>query len=870
MEASAGRGGSLPIPASQPQRKEWRAVSENCFRSNGGEMPEHVKLGQSDERTIYEVQEGAGPLDVDFCSITIDGGGTSDDILQQRLHNIARQREELQHVEIELRAQVIARSEIMEVQKNCDARIKEHVNATAKLKEQLHEREQRIRGLEMKMEEKERELRAVKIDNEAAWAKEDLLRERNKELATFRVERDNLEAERAQHLQQIHELQERIQEKENQYLELEKQHRAAQDALLVRDDQMREAQAWMARAQEMDAFHSSTNQTLQTELRERTEQFNQYLIGLQQQFAEVDRHHRQTIQQLQLELAEAREQNGVHNDDSQMVHSSSLKDSASYVQNKGNQFTNDGNTSSGSSVFVTSGDNSASFTSAPSASKKSEHVPGVPVVPSSMLGMGAFLPPGQVIAPHPFVMHPHGSQSVAQANSHVPQSQIGYFQSVPTVSSQQHWQNQQAVSDIHQISSQSPQPSQAEQNLLKSDDHHSFEISAEQRAVNPDYLEPLKNQRHGSETVSNGSDGKMQDFAANENGYMSQVTQESTHEDSHFQSALGLDMTEKSSKTKLNGETAIPAASQLRGQVAASEEKSAANVSLTVKDHSLNPIDVIECNADAVTVPDLSAAAVQTGSSTSRKVPEPTLLDERALLACLVRVIPAGSSGGIRISSTLPNRLGKMLAPLHWHDYRKQYGKLDDFVARHPELFVIEGDFIHLREGAQEIISATTAVAKVAAAAAAFTPYSSMLPSVAVTPVAQAHRLRRDLSAELKAGRNFASTETAGLVNPPDSSGKLPHISTKHNQQQNGVNFNIIHDVSDLKISKTKGPQEQNGSTFEARSGHKSFNVMAEKESIMDRAALSSSQNKGSSNGRQGNGGKQQGRVSGVGLIARR
>jgi len=34
----------------------------------------------------------------------------------------------------------------------------------------------------------------------------------------------------------------------------------------------------------------------------------------------------------------------------------------------------------------------------------------------------------------------------------------------------------------------------------------------------------------------------------------------------------------------------------------------------------------------------------------------------------------------------LPNRLAKMLAPLHWHDYKKKYGKLDDFVANHPEV----------------------------------------------------------------------------------------------------------------------------------------------------------------------------------------
>lgn len=27
-----------------------------------------------------------------------------------------------------------------------------------------------------------------------------------------------------------------------------------------------------------------------------------------------------------------------------------------------------------------------------------------------------------------------------------------------------------------------------------------------------------------------------------------------------------------------------------------------------------------------------------------------------------------------------------MLAPLHWHDYKRKYGKLDDFVASHPEV----------------------------------------------------------------------------------------------------------------------------------------------------------------------------------------
>ena len=61
----------------------------------GDEELEQSKLGQSDERTIYEVQQGREPLDVDFCSITIDGS-LDNDILQQRLHTIAHQMEELQ------------------------------------------------------------------------------------------------------------------------------------------------------------------------------------------------------------------------------------------------------------------------------------------------------------------------------------------------------------------------------------------------------------------------------------------------------------------------------------------------------------------------------------------------------------------------------------------------------------------------------------------------------------------------------------------------------------------------------------------------------------------------------------------------------
>lgn len=105
---------------------------------------------------------------------------------------------------------------------------------------------------------------------------------------------------------------------------------------------------------------------------------------------------------------------------------------------------------------------------------------------------------------------------------------------------------------------------------------------------------------------------------------------------------------------------------------------------------------------------------------------------------------------------------------------------------------MIEGDYIQLREGAQEMIAATAAVAKVAAAAAASSPYSSFLPSVAVTPMAQS-RLKK--------------------VPSIDSNSMIP------NQHLNGVSFGMAGGFSNVKIlSKPREPFELNGANFE-RSG---------------------------------------------------
>lgn len=171
----------------------------------------------------------------------------------------------------------------------------------------------------------------------------------------------------------------------------------------------------------------------------------------------------------------------------------------------------------------------------------------------------------------------------------------------------------------------------------------------------------------------------------------------------------------------------------------------------------------------------------------STKNPEPVLLDERALLACLVRAVPAEANAKISIKSTLPNRLGKMLAPLHWQSYRKQYGRLDEFVSSHKELFVIEGDYIYLREGAHAKVSATTAVAKASAAAAAANPVGlDRLPTVAVTPVAQASQLQR--------GRNSKASNKDSRPQPQQDEVNIhtqrsisPQLSKAGNTRQNSA-----------------------------------------------------------------------------------
>lgn len=175
------------------------------------------------------------------------------------------------------------------------------------------------------------------------------------------------------------------------------------------------------------------------------------------------------------------------------------------------------------------------------------------------------------------------------------------------------------------------------------------------------------------------------------------------------------------------------------------------------------------------------------------------------------------------------------------------------------QLFIIEGDFIHLREGAQEKISATAAAAKVAAAAASCAPYSSLLPSVAVTPVAQTTRLKKAQLSDSKPLISVQPTEGTDIPNHGDPPGGInAQIPKLHSQQVNGFNFNPQQARSDMKIlsktSLTKDIHEIHGSS-EMRPDHLPNPVTGNGVNL-NRTSLPPAQNKVASNGRHASGGR--------------
>ncbi|XP_022995573.1 uncharacterized protein LOC111491065 isoform X5 [Cucurbita maxima] len=828
------------MQSSQLSRQEWRAVADNhSARDAAGEEMERSKSTQSDERTIYE----------------------------QRLNDVTRQREDLQQMEIELRAQVIARSEILEMRKRFDAQVKEHNNAAIKMQDQLCERDQAIHELERKLEDKDRELQSIKLDSEAAWAKDDLLREQDKEIATYRRELDHSEAERAQQIKQMHELQEHIHEKERQLLKLQEQHRIAQETILYKDEQLREAHAWIARVQEMDALQSTTNHSLQAELCERKEQYNQLWLGCQRQFAEMERLHMHSLQQLQLELADARERNGTYNEESNISQTNS-KDVSQYGQTN-NQL--GGAASNGNNGALSNGnaENVPSFNSTVNSSIQSDHVSGVPMAPSSLLGMPPYLTPGQMAALHPFLIHQPGVPH--SVPSPVPQSHMAHFSSLPAVSSIQPWQTKQIVSEGSNISVQNElQSSQNAQNIMTSNTNYPYEMTANGQALEPDYLDVHTSKRREPDSVLSSSSGETQ-LESVDRGYQVAPQPDTSlqHVASQFHDALRIgsaSIQHNNEKDQID----LCAGGQVLEKQGLDGGKLSPAISTLTSDsspiHNVNISEVVINNASGSGAV-VSEAFVSSGPKIPimvEKASETALLDERALLACIVRTIPAG--GRIQISLTLPNRLCKMLAPLHWHDYAKKYGKLEDFVADHPELFVIEGDYIQLREGAQKTIAATAAFAKVAAAAAASSHYSSYLPSVAMTPMAHTNRSKRIISTDSK---NMKAEKTSVLTT--NMAKDSPQGTLMKNQPKNGFHSAAGGGLLNVKLfTRSKDSRELNVS--EAKPRESSMFLEFENGAAHDRTSSGSNESLPSTDGRSSVNfsGKHQGRMAAASFPSRR
>lgn len=86
-------------------------------------------------------------------------------------------------------------------------------------------------------------------------------------------------------------------------------------------------------------------------------------------------------------------------------------------------------------------------------------------------------------------------------------------------------------------------------------------------------------------------------------------------------------------------------------QVLIAEQSSSATNASSHKIHSVNHTEMVVKNSPDSVLPEAYASTAQTNSTTVGRSLEAAFLDERALLACIVRTIPAG--GRIRISSTV-------------------------------------------------------------------------------------------------------------------------------------------------------------------------------------------------------------------------
>ncbi|MCD7452261.1 hypothetical protein HAX54_016027 [Datura stramonium] len=612
-------------------------------------------------------------------------------------------------------------------------------------------------------------------------------------------ERDSSEAERAQHIKQIHDLKGIFKKRS------------------VSSSNCRNSEDSIQRDIKKRNF-KEVEVVQQAELRERAEQYNQLWLAYQRQFGEMERLHMH-IQQLQLELTEAR--GGTYSDGSQASNVNS-KDASHLGQSNGSQLNADGSSTPGESsieilckgpvsVFVIHDltrlevilfSEEHLIPSVPllygamgtldlcifcvnfhprtaKELERSDHVHGMPVAPSSLLGITTYLPPGQIATLHPYVMHQQGIPPPLP--SHVPQSHVGHFPQY----------QQYRLFNIGQTN--------------RSDSQYDHETTVNGHTLRSDYGDVNVNQ--GIETQNPVVRLQLK----------SVQTQQTLHQiSSQFNGALRLDSNEHNNGTEVNSVNSsanymLESQGLRMGEFSSNADKSSVEV----------PNNVIQQSQwSGAVLTETYVAGGQKNAYAVGKSLEVNLLDEKALLACIVRTIPPGSGGRIRISSTLPNRLGKMLAPLHWHDYKKKYGKLDEFVENHPEpqLQLLKWQL------QLQCLRHTPLFCLLCSHYATKSPFEEV-PSVEPT-------------SEKAVFKDYA------VVRPANSSDNL------QNQISNGASFNIPGGISNVKIlTKPRDQMELNASGVWAAS---SVQLTLGNGANADKNDMGISQNKVSSHGRHG------------------
>jgi hypothetical protein len=273
------------------------------------------------------------------------------------------------------------------------------------------------------------------------------------------------------------------------------------------------------------------------------------------------------------------------------------------------------------------------------------------------LGIGGYAPPAHITGLQSYMIHQGIPQPLASPNSGVPQ--FGSFQSQSTIQPNLHWANQQEVQNVAQPQDETNfQPSQSDQTSLQPGANNTDELSSKpSKTSHPDHLNA-----HGKQQQSPAS---VPAESTHELTKTSQVVEQNVAEHVVYDEQQKA-FKEQDSPSNVNSRT---------GMVEHQEKKTESKNERAATDKQPEPVprqqhkpsnfsasatqihfknNAAEFNPNVVNQVDtVKSVAGGFGSQLPRIPKEPALLDERSLLACIVRAVPAGPEGGIRISTTV-------------------------------------------------------------------------------------------------------------------------------------------------------------------------------------------------------------------------